>query len=111
MGAAAAARPARRIQVGLPGLVKRAITDPAGPRQLPGVGRGGIQAAGQAKPGSRRREHEEMADGDAGMTTPLVHLSRSAASKIDNSAPEEMPCEGWGEVRVQDSQLLSGASK
>jgi hypothetical protein len=55
----------------------------AGPRQLPGAEAVAASRPGvQATPGSRRRRHEEIVDGGAGMTAPLLHLSTSAASKL-----------------------------
>jgi hypothetical protein len=36
----------------------------------------GIVVAGQATAGSRRRQHEEIVDGDAGMTLVPLHLYR-----------------------------------
>ena len=56
----------------------------AAPRQLPGAGAVAVpgRGLGRATPGSQRRQHEEIVDGDAGMTAALLHLSRAAASKL-----------------------------
>jgi hypothetical protein len=54
-------------------------------RQLPGaraVAASRHPRRGSATPGSRRRQHVEIIDGDAGRTAALLHLSRSAASKL-----------------------------
>src|SRR5215208_552261 len=42
------------------------------------AGRRRIVAAGQATAGSRRRQHEETVDSDAGMTLVPLHLCRGA---------------------------------
>jgi hypothetical protein len=61
------ARPARRVQVGLSGLRR---SEHGHGRQLTlatyHARAGGIQAAGQATPASRRRRHEEIIVGDVG---------------------------------------------
>jgi hypothetical protein len=57
----------------------------------------------------------EVDIGFAAITVGLVlmlispQLQKGAIGQI--SWPGEMPCEGWSEVRVQESQLLPGASR
>jgi hypothetical protein len=65
-----------------PGLVTRSVTGSSWPGQLPGVGPWRHPGRGLGHAGSRRRQHEEIVDGDAGRTAPVFHLSRSTASKL-----------------------------
>jgi hypothetical protein len=54
-------------QVGLPDAGVRAVTGSSWPRQLLGAGPWRHPGVGEATPGSPRRPHEEIVDGDAGM--------------------------------------------
>jgi hypothetical protein len=81
-GCCVTARPARRVRAGPPGLVTSAVTGSSWPGQLPGARPWRHPGRGLGHAGSRRRQHEEIVDGDAGRTAPVLHLSRSTASKL-----------------------------